>query len=116
MLVESTKQPPMAQMGEPKKIISSTMHLLHERGFRINDTTVSQDTVNFFHDLVRIKHVFKYCLSNDAVERLLAKRDAMTVEDNASTRTESDVRLHEFNICVHRQRFHARTEDATAKN
>jgi len=90
-LLEVTKEIAVTAAREPGEVIRSCVHLLQERGLRVDESLVFDHSVDLGDDAGRLQYVLEHGLDHDRVNAAVSERDAMCICDELRQLTAVDV-------------------------
>jgi hypothetical protein len=88
---------PVSQVREPREIVTSQVHLLHERGFCVDNPARFQHPANLLQTPGRIDDMLEHGLDHNPVECSSFERQIVGIADQAGPGTARDVRLYHGN-------------------
>ena len=80
-LAEAAEQPAMGAGAEALEVVSTRVHLLHERRVGIDETVVLEHAVQFADHHFRLENMFEHRLNPDGVEAPVLEGQVMRIGD-----------------------------------
>jgi hypothetical protein len=99
-LLEAAEEVAVAARGVPGEVVGAGVHLLQERGLRVDQPVVLEDPVDLGDHLGRIQYVLQYRLRQHRVDARRAQWNPVGVRDELGHRARDDVEADDLDARI----------------